>query len=243
MVLVPAGLDGNPSPITTAVRDRVVDHVADRVRSHTSDRVVVGVDGRSGSGKSTFADELASRLRDHGSTVLRSTTDSFHHPRAVRMRRGPTSAEGYYHDSHQVDVIVDQLVRPFAEGRPSVLTAAFDEPTDTALHETADLPDAAVLVFDGLFLHRRSLHGLFHVTVLLEADDRLDRGWLDLLLTDLPLDASRRASELDHRLHRARWPRYRDGWALYTDDVRPEALATVVIDNNDLTRPTLLASR
>ena len=243
MVLVPTGLDGNQSPITTAARDRVVDHVTDLVRSHTAERVVVGVDGRPGSGKSTFADELAARLRSHGGTVVRSTTDSFHHPRDVRMRRGPTSAEGYYHDSHQVEVIVDQLLRPLADGRSSVLTAAFDEPTDTALHETAEVPDAAVLVFDGLFLHRRSLHEHLHLTVLLEADDRLDARWLHLLLADLPLDPVRRASELDHRLHRARWPRYRDGWTLYTDDVRPEALATVVIDNDDLARPILLASR
>ena len=205
--------------------------------------MVVGIDGRAGSGKSTFADELASRLRAGGASVVRSTTDSFHRPREERMRTGATSAEGYYRDSHQVEVIADRLLSPFAQGSGSVLTAAFDEPTDAARHETADVGGAAVLVFDGLFLHRPSLHGHFHVTVLLEADDRLDRQWLDFLLTDLPAGPVARAEELDRRLHRARWPRYRDGWRLYAGDVRPETLATVVIDNDDLTHPVVIASR
>jgi uridine kinase len=129
-VAVPAGLDGNPDPVVTPERDRVLDAVANLVCAHSGPRTLVGVDGRSGAGKSTFADELAERLASRDRVAVRSTTDSFHRPRTVRLLRGPTSGEGYYLDSHQLDIIVDELLQPFAQSASVVRTAAFDEPSD-----------------------------------------------------------------------------------------------------------------
>ena len=85
---MPAGLDGHPRPIRTFDRDAVLGAVADRVCSVDRRRVLVGIDGRSGSGKSTFADELAAHLGQRGRVVIRSTTDSFHRPREERLARG-----------------------------------------------------------------------------------------------------------------------------------------------------------
>src|SRR5688500_2044292 len=102
---MPAGLDGNPNPVVTTARNAVLGRVIDRIISCGPGRLLLGVDGRPGAGKSTFADEIASRLADRGRPVLRSTTDSFHRPRAERMRRGPTSAKDYYFDSHQLSAI------------------------------------------------------------------------------------------------------------------------------------------
>jgi uridine kinase len=237
---MPAGLDGNPRPIRTTERDAVLDAVADRVCSVDRRRVLVGIDGRSGSGKSTFADELAARLGARGVVAVRSTTDSFHRPRAQRLARGVNSAHGYYVDSHQLDRIVDELLMPFRQGAAQVLVAAFDEPTDTPREQVADVAPDAVLVFDGLFLHRPEFAASWDVSVLLEADGRRDAEWLRYLLTGLPDDASARAAELDRRLDAARWPRYRRGWDRYVAEVAPRRRATVVVDNNDLSRPRVL---
>jgi uridine kinase len=239
---MPAGLDGNPDPIRTAARDAVVRAVAERVCSpgEAAGRVAVGIDGGSGAGKSTFADELANALRGQGRLVIRSTTDSFHQPRATRMQRGPTSADGYFLDSHQLDRIVNELLVPFREGASEVLVAAFDEPTDAACPVVADVAPNAVLVFDGLFLHREELAGFWDVSVVLDADERRNAEWLRFLLDDLPASATHRAAELDRRLAIARWPRYRQGWSSYVDDVAPHDRATVVIDNNDLANPRIL---
>jgi ATP-NAD kinase len=49
-------------------------------------------------------------------TVIRSTTDSFHNPRAVRYRRGRTSAEGYYRDSDDIEAIRRVLLHPVIQG-------------------------------------------------------------------------------------------------------------------------------
>ena len=214
--------------------------IADRVCSVDRHRVLVGIDGRSGSGKSTFADELASMLQERGSVVHRSTTDSFHRPREERLARGATAADGYYLDSHDLDRIVNELLIPFQQGADHVVVAAFDEPTDTPRDHVVDVATDAVLVFDGLFLHRPEFAALWDVSVLLDADERRDMEWLQYLLADLPDDVSQRAVELDRRLDIARWPRYRQGWDRYTGDVAPRSQATVVVDNNDFSRPWVL---
>lgn len=235
---MPAGLDGNMNPITSERRNDVLRQAAARVAASGTGRVLVAVDGRSGSGKSTFADELAHHLRASDATVIRSTTDSFHQARAQRLRRGETSAQGYYADSHQLDVVIDELLRPFANGSSRVRTAAFDEPTDRPVHEFADgLPADAVLIFDGLFLQRAELKDFWHMSIYLEADHRRDQEWLTYLTSELPDDPSQRAAELDRRLCQARWPRYREGWQLYIDMDEPRAAADLVVDNNDFASP------
>lgn len=240
---MPAGLDGARDPVRSRARDLVLDAAADAVERHPGPRRSVGVDGRSGSGKSTFADELAARLRARGHAVLRSTTDSFHRPRAERMRLGETSGQGFYEDSHQLEVMRRELLDPFATGRHRVRTAAFDEPSDTPMDVVEDVPAEAVLVVDGLFLHRREQAGCWGRSILLLADRRLDATWLGYLLDDLPADPSERSAEVDARLHRARWPRYRDGWRCYLDAVDPEAAATLVVDNEEIAAPQVLVQR
>ena len=240
---MPAGLDGFHDPVVTPQRDRVLDEIADLVCAHGGPRTLVGIDGRSGAGKSTFADELAVRLAARGLAAVRSTTDSFHRSRGERLSRGATSGDGYYLDSHQLDVIVDELLEPFAQGAANVRTAAFDEPSDTPVDTVVAVEPVAVLVFDGLFLQRIELADHWDITVFLDADGRRDREWLSFLLDELPDGDSARAATLDARLTRARWPRYRDGWRTYVDRVNPASAATLLVDNNDFGRPTLLRTR
>ena len=236
---MPAGLDGNMDPVVTPERNGVLDTIAELVCGRRGPRTLVAVDGRSGAGKSTFADELSVRLTARGRPVVRSTIDSFHRPRKERLLRGPTSGDGYYLDSHQLGVLVDGLLLPFAQGAAEVRTAAFDEPSDRPVDEVVPVPAAAVLVFDGLFLQRPELNGYWDMTVFLDADDRREREWLQFLLGDLPEDDVERAAEVDSRLLRARWPRYRDGWRTYVDAVQPPSVATVVVDNNDFRAPVI----
>jgi uridine kinase len=236
---MPAGLDGNPDPVVTLARTVVLEMVAERVGRCRGARVLVGVDGRSGAGKSTFADELARTLEQAGRSVVRSATDSFHRPREQRMRLGESSPEGFYWDSYQTRVIIDELLVPFRDGASEVLVGAFDEPSDTPRLRKAVVPTDAILVFDGLFVHRPELCQHWNLTVTLHADRRCDDVWLRYLETDLPHDPTDRAAELDRRLERARWPRYRHGWQLYLEAIGPAA-ADIDIDNENLSAPAII---
>ncbi|MEL7158975.1 MAG: uridine kinase, partial [Actinomycetota bacterium] len=183
---MPAGLDGNPDPISTPARRDVLERVAGQVldRRRAGSPLLVAVDGIDGAGKSTFADELAAVLLTHRVPVVRATVDSFHHPRAVRWAKGRSSPAGFFLDSHDLVALRRLLLDPMRAGPGSTYrTAAFDEPTD----QPVDAPPATVsgrevLLFDGIFACRPELASYWDYIVFLEARARVDLDRLGYVL-------------------------------------------------------------
>ena len=171
-------------------------------------RMLVAVDGVDGAGKTTFADALAERL---DRPAVRASIDDFHNPRALRHRQGHESPQGFYRDSFDLDALVLRLLEPFKAGDP-FRRRAFDHvedaPVDAPL-ETA--PADAVLVLDGLFLHRPGLR---------------DRWDLSILLDVSPAVAAQRLRKRDGVMPRHRYVR---GQAIYFDDAHPAARASLVL--------------
>lgn len=241
-VAMPAGLDGNPDPIATPSRDAVLASVADEIcsRRAAGRPFLVGIDGIDGSGKTTFADELAALLSVRTVPVVRATIDSFHHPRNVRYRRGRESPVGFYLDSHDLAALQEQLLAPFLAGAGATYrTAVFDEPSDQLIDEPPRTIDGdEVLVFDGVFLGRPELAGSWDLTVFLDAQERVDLTRLGHVLAAAPAAG---VELIDHVLRWAeRIDRYSAGMRYYLDTANPRAHADVVIDNNDLANPTIV---
>ncbi|TDN88566.1 uridine kinase [Microbacterium sp. BK668] len=216
------------TPATTLWRE-----LRDEVRQHyRAGRVIVAVDGIDGAGKTTFADGLAAVFAEDGSAVFRASIDDFHRPRAERYARGRTSPEGFYRDSYDYATFRRVLIDPFREGRQTAATtgfqlAAFDLARDTPLESAwVTAPRDAVLLVDGIFLHRPELRGLWDWSV-----------WLDV-----PIDvAYRRVAERDGTDPDFLAPsnaRYREGQDLYQRDAAPRAAASAIVDNTDLEHPT-----
>ncbi len=87
--------------IASAERRDVIGQVAQRIPAPDGPGCLrVAVDGPDGSGKSTFADELAAAVRALGRRVVRISLDDFHNVRAVRYRQGRESPEGFWQDSY-----------------------------------------------------------------------------------------------------------------------------------------------
>lgn len=202
----------------------------------------VGIDGVDAAGKTTLGDELAAALRALGGrSVIRSGIDHFHHPAAVRLRRGADSPEGYYRDSFDHAALVESLLDPLGpRGSRAYRTAAFDYTTDAPVAApVASAPDDAVLVYDGIFLHRPELRDYWDFSIFLavgfdvtvaraERRDAAPRG------TNRPGDCG----PGDSAAVRARYEaRYVPGQRIYLAACRPETRATVVIDNTDLQHP------
>ena len=78
--------------------------------------VRVGIDGLSASGKTVFADELASVLQDEGKIVVRTGQDGFHNPPEIRHRQGPMSVEGYVEDSFDYSSVRENVLQPLGPG-------------------------------------------------------------------------------------------------------------------------------
>ena len=95
--------------------------------------------------------------------------------------------------------------------------------------ETAD--DGAVLLFDGIFVHRPELVSYWDFTIFLDArfDVTVPRNALRFSLSpDVGAEDNRRDVE---------------GQKLYSEERGPRSLATMVVDNNDFENPRIVEAR
>lgn len=218
------------SPQRRAVLEAVVGLVP---ATRSDDCVQVAIDGIDGSGKTTFADELAMTLRAGGRTVVRVSVDDFHCVHAVRYRRGRGSAEGYWLDSFDYPNLRRSVLDPLGPGGSRwYRTAGHDLRTDAVL----DAPwhcaaPGSVLVLDGVFLHRDELHG----------------GWDLSVFLDVPAEvAVARTAQRDGTDPDPTHPstaRYVQAQRLYFEACAPWRRADLVINNEVLERPRLVSPR
>lgn len=177
----------------------------------------VAVDGRTASGKTTFATQLAERINVLGRPAVHAQLDGFHNPRSVRYARGRLSAEGYYRDARNLTAVRNALVRPFKNGesyRLASLDLETDKPVTPAQHIA---PEGAVLVVDGSFLQRPELSDLWDAVIFLDVDEK----------TSLSRGVAR-----DGEILRAAYEtRYLPAWRIYLSKVDPRASANWIVPN------------
>lgn len=192
--------------------------------------VLIGIDGVDGSGKTTFADELARALDALGVRSIRILLDDFHHPRVIRHRLGRDSPEGFWLDSYDYPAFLDRVVRPFrgrGDGRYRV--ASHDLETDEYVDPPRIEPGSpAAVIVDGLFLQRPELRGVWDAVVFLEVD----------FAVSVARMAERDASDPDPAAASNR--RYVEGQRVYFGECDPRARADILIDHNDIARPRML---
>ncbi|WP_279358937.1 uridylate kinase [Methylobacterium indicum] len=215
-------------------RTDILGEVAERIeRQRLGHPVRVAVDGRTASGKTTLANELAALLTERGRSVIRTSIDGFHRPRAERYARGRHSAEGYYHDARDLPAIVALLLAPLGPGgNRRYRTASFDLDADEPIaQEPAAADERAILIVDGTFLQRPELRDHWDVALFVRtsAETAQWRG--------LARDAGKLGGEAAARDLYAQ--RYRPAYALYEQIAGPEATCDAIIDNDDLARPQL----
>lgn len=216
--------------VTSPVRRRLLAGLADAVpRAQGAASVRDGVDG---AGKTTFADELTTALAERGRAVVRVSLDDFLNPREVRHRRGRSSPEGFWRESIDYEAFRAAVLDPLgAEGDGRFRRAVYDVRAERRIDAPREqAPPGAVLVVDGLFLHR----------------DELAREWDLSIFLDVPFAvtcarmAKRDGCSPDPDA--AANHRYVEGDRLYLAACRPRERATVAIDNSDLAAPLVLAS-
>jgi uridine kinase len=218
------------TPTTTLWRE-----LRDRVRRrYPAGRVVIAVDGLDGAGKTVFADGLAEVFAEAGDAVFRAGIDGFHRPRAERYERGRRSPEGFYRDSYDYATFRRVLLDPFRDGAQTAGTtgfqlAAFDVARDAPVEsQWVTAPRDAVLVVDGIFLHRPELQDLWDWSI-----------WLDAPFTTTYARMALRDG-CDPDPDAPSNARYRQGQQLYLDEARPREAASVVVDNADLAHPRIV---
>ncbi|MBX3082833.1 MAG: uridine kinase [Anaerolineae bacterium] len=219
-------------------RSVVLDSVAQQIGALSAAQpVCVGIDGIDTAGKTTFADELAVILQETRRQVIRASVDGFHNPRAVRYQRGKLSPEGYYSDTFNVNAIRELLLDPLSEGGSRrYCTANYDLAHESPIEpEYKQATEDAILIVDGVFLHRPELRSYWDFSVYLNISPAtaLQRAFKRDTVVFGSIEA------VQDRYQR----RYIPGQQLYLDRCQPAQIATVVIDHNDVDAPHVMSER
>ena len=228
-------LSSSPSPLKLRLvsRRQILETIAAHILNVPSPFVLrVAIDGVDGAGKTHFAGELEPLLAKSRRAVIRASVDGFHHPKEIRYRLGRSSPEGFYRDSYDYKALGEVLLKPLSPGGSGrYRTAVHDVDTETSVSIPEKQAKAgAILLLDGIFLHRPELQGYWDVSV-----------WLETPFTvSVPRMAQRddNSSDPDAPVHR----RYVEGQKLYLSESTPQRHATFVIDNRDLNAPFIIGS-
>lgn len=189
-------------------------------------RTLVGVDGFDGAGKTTFADDLAELLRESGLDVIRISMDHYLNPTSRRYAQGRTSPKGFFEDSYDYQRFTEEVLEPLGHGGCGrYRTAAYDLGSETEVHAPWRIaPDDAVVIIDGMFIHRDEL-----------CHDRKHKVWDISVWLEVPFETSfERMAERDHK-HPANPEdpdntRYYQGQLLYLQACDPATRADLVVD-------------
>ncbi len=190
-------------------------------------RTMVAIDGVDGAGKTTFAAELADELTDSGITVIRISLDDFLNPPEIRHQQGRSSPEGFVADTYDYERFIDDVLEPLSgEGCGRYRPKSYDYTTETPLTPPWQVaPDQAVVIVEGMFLHRDRLRNA-----------RGRKVWDLSVWLDVPFEVSvKRLAERDGSPDDPsdeRIARYVQGQRLYIQLANPAERADVVISNS-----------
>lgn len=215
-------------------RAAVLDELASLIAGIASSRPIrIAIDGRTASGKTTLADELAGVLGDAGREVIRTSIDGFHRPKAERYARGRHSAEGYYYDARDLPAINALLLSPLGPGGDlRYHTASFDLDNDQPIEQEPQVASAdAILIVDGTFLQRPELRDGWDLAIFVETTEQVSeqRG--------VDRDAWRLGgADATRELYAVR---YKPAFDIYERTCAPTSIADAILDNDDFARPVL----
>lgn len=216
------------------IRKGLVDQLAQRIAGIDLGRPVrVGIDGNSCSGKTRLADELVEPVRAHGRPVIRASIDGFHNPPEIRHRQGGICPRGYYEDSFDLEAVKSCVLLPLGPGgNRSYQPARYDHRYESEVNAAWQIAASdAVLIFEGVFLHRPELTPHWDFTIYVDADTEITLK--RALVRDRERLGSAAIVEQKYR------ERYIPGQKIYRDACDPANRAHVLWDNDDIERPRL----
>ncbi|ALV47075.1 uridine kinase [Arthrobacter alpinus] len=191
-------------------------------------RRFLGVDGVDGSGKTAFAAKLGAAIQDRPVIVIHM--DDFLNPSAIRHAKGRSSAEGFWQDTYNYAAVRNQLFAPLQpNGNGWYSPASYDHKADrTAPAEFIQAPSDALILVEGMFLHRDEIRHYWDASV-----------FLDVPFTETAARMAVRNGSNPDPEHPTMY-RYVEGQRRYFAAVQPWSRATFVIDNTDFASPTVI---
>jgi len=199
-------------------------------KADTGRPILIGIDGKDGAGKSQLATSIASWLKTTSDrTIVHSSIDFFHNPKAIRHQSGKESHVSFFEDSFNYQALKTKLLDPLKNGsNNSYYLKHFDHKLDSEVTVPEQpVSEKVLLIFDGIFVHR----------------DELAAYWDFSLYLDVPFEETYRRMATRDGCHpdplnesNARWYL---GQKIYIERCNPASRASIVVDNSDYNNPKL----
>ena len=222
-------------PPSSAERAAVIGAVAGWIAELGPGRLRVAVDGLTGAGKTSFGHELSAALRGLGRPTMRASMDDFKHPWRHSREHGydRVTGEGYYRNAYDFRSARDLLLRPAGPSGSGVVVLCGHDPLTGEDHQDKRIstPAGAILIVDAVFAFRAEYNDYWEYRIWLEVDPQI------ALSRGISRDCAAEGFQGAVRLHR---DRYCVSEMIYLTEVRPQALADVIIDNSTFTCPRIL---
>ncbi|MFF2222874.1 uridine kinase [Streptomyces globisporus] len=224
----------HPAP-ASAERSALTEGVADHIRRRGPGRLLVGIDGFTAAGKTSFGHELAAQIAESGRPVLRATLDDFKNPWKDRHLYDRESGEGYYRNAYDYASAKRLLLDPARTPETtSCALCSIDSLTqESHAADTVPLAPDSVPIVDGVFAFRPEIdaYGDFRIWMDVDAELSVRRG------AQRDQDWAGSDAEAIHR------DRYLVAERLYLEEVDPLPRMDVIVDNTDFARPRLMSAK
>lgn len=186
----------------------------------------VAINGIEGTGKTVFATKLTSYLYDSKLRAIHVTIDGYHNEKSVRYKQGRDAAKGYYEDAYNEIAFVEKVLKSSQTENPNYITAVHDLETDELLNlAPTSIELDSVLIVDGAYLFKKIYQHHWDLKIYLKTsfDIAMQRGIERDKIALGGYDATR--AKYENRYHKAS--------KIYVDEIQPENIADIVIDNSD----------
>ncbi|MBD3918620.1 AAA family ATPase [Paenibacillus sp. PR3] len=144
--------------------DKVTDSILSR---HTNSRLIIGIDGLSRSGKTTFTVELGERLLRHGKAVCIFHIDDYIVERKKRYDTEFDQWYEYYNLQWDVERLREQLFSKLSQAE-EISLPFYDSCLDQLGDKTVALSSDCILIVEGVFLQRAEWRDYFDFVVYLD---------------------------------------------------------------------------
>lgn len=222
-------------PPSSAERAAVIGILAGWIAELGPGRSRVAVDGLTGAGKTSFGHELAAALRRRGRPTMRASMDDFKHPWRHAREHGydRLTGEGYYRNAYDFRSARDLLLAPAGPSGSGVVVLCGHDPLTGEDHrdKRVSTPAGAILVVDSVFAFRPEYNDCWEYRIWLEVNPEI------ALRRGISRDSAAEGFEETALVHRER---YRVSEMIYLAEVRPHALADVIVDNSNFACPRIL---
>ncbi|WP_226584820.1 kinase [Halobacillus litoralis] len=188
------------------------------LKASKGQRLVVGIDGLSRSGKTSFVGQL---MKDfHLDSIVVFHMDDLIVERSKRYGTGHAEWYEYYSLQWDVQWVRDEFLHSLKRD-PKITVPVYKHELDIHKRKTYQLPDNGLIIVEGVFLQRKEWRDLFDFIVFLDCPRQTRFS---------------REKESVQKMHQKFEQRYWKAEEHYLQVERPRRHADVVIDNGEAKR-------